>query len=62
MGTLASMTLTAGPAGNGILVLLALVVFLVAAVVAWVVTPRAIWATCVALGLALYMAALLLGG
>lgn len=62
MGTLASMSLTAGPAGNGILVLLALVVFLVAAVVAWVVTPRAIWATAVALGLALYMAALLLGG
>ena len=61
MGTLASASLSAGPGANGILVLVALILFAVAAVVAWVVTPRAIWASCVAAGLALFMAALLLG-
>lgn len=58
---LASANITASAAGNGILVLIALIAFAVAAVVAWVVTPRAIWASAVALGLALYMAALLIG-
>lgn len=61
MGVLASASLSAGPTLNGWLVLFALVVFLVAAVVAWVVAPRAIWATAVAFGLALLCAAWLLG-
>jgi hypothetical protein len=60
--SMAGANITASAAGNGILVLIALILFAVAAVVAWVVTPRAIWASCVALGLALYMAALLIGG
>jgi uncharacterized membrane protein YqjE len=47
---------------HGFLILIAFLLFAVAAVVAWVVTPRAIWATFVAAGLALYMLALLFTG
>ena len=58
---LASLSLTAGPAANGILVLVAMVAFVIAAFVAWFIQPRAIWGTLVALGLALFMLALLVG-
>jgi len=47
---------------HGFLVLIAFLLFAVAAVVAWVIEPRAIWATFVAAGLALFMLALLFGG
>ena len=47
---------------HGFLILIAFLLFAVAAVVAWVVTPRAIWATFVAAGLALFMLALLFTG
>lgn len=47
---------------HGFLILIAFLLFAVAAVVAWVVAPRAIWATFVASGLALFMLALLFGG
>lgn len=60
-GYLASANITASAAGNGILVLIACIAFFVAAGVAWFVTPRAIWATLLAAGLAVYMLALLLG-
>jgi hypothetical protein len=42
---------------HGVLILLAFLLFLVAAVVAWVIAPRAVWATFVAAGLALFMLA-----
>lgn len=44
---------------HGFLVLIAFLLFAVAAIVAWLVEPRAIWATFVAGGLALFMLALL---
>ena len=47
---------------HGFLILIAFLLFAVAAVVAWVVSPRAIWATFVAAGLALFMLALLFAG
>ena len=47
---------------HGFLILIAFLLFAVAAVVAWVVAPRAICATFVAAGLALYMLALLFAG
>ena len=47
---------------HGFLILIAFLLFAVAAVVAWVVAPRLIWATFVAAGLALYMLALLITG
>jgi len=47
---------------HGFLILIAFILFAVAAVVAWVVEPRAVWATFVAAGLALFMLALLFGG
>lgn len=47
---------------HGFLILIAFLLFAVAAVVAWFVEPRAIWATFVATGLALFMLALLFGG
>ena len=59
-GVLASAHLTASSAGNGLLVVIAFIVFLVAAVLAWL-PPRAYWASAVAAGLALFMLALLLG-
>lgn len=57
---LASLALTTG-APNGILVLVALIAFVIAAFVAWFISPRAIWGTLVALALALFMLALLIG-
>lgn len=44
---------------HGFLILVAFLLFAVSAIIAWVVEPRAIWATFVAAGLALYMLALL---
>lgn len=48
--------------GHGFLILIAFLVFAVAAIVASVVQPRAIWPALVAAGLALYMLALLFTG
>jgi hypothetical protein len=39
---------------HGVLILIAFLLFLIAAVVAWVIAPRAVWATFVAAGLALW--------
>jgi hypothetical protein len=61
MSVLASATITASAAGNGILVLIACILLFIAAGVAWFVTPRAIWATLLSGGLAVYMLALLTG-
>jgi uncharacterized membrane protein YqjE len=47
---------------HGFLILIAFLLFAVAAIVAWVVAPRAIYATFMAAGLALYMLALLFTG
>jgi uncharacterized membrane protein YqjE len=47
---------------HGFLILVAFLLFAVSAVIAWVVEPRAVWATFVAAGLALFMLALLFGG
>lgn len=47
---------------HGFLILIAFLLFAVAAIVAWFVEPRAIWATFVAAGLGLFMLALLFGG
>jgi hypothetical protein len=44
---------------HGVLILIALILFAVAAVVAWVIAPRAVWATFVAAGLALLALAML---
>jgi hypothetical protein len=60
-GYLASANITASAAGNGILVLIACILFFVAAGVAWLVTPRALWAMLLSGGLAVYMLALLIG-
>lgn len=53
--TLASSFSVSG--AHGALCLIALILFAVAAVVAWVVAPKAIWATFVAAGLAIFMLA-----
>lgn len=47
---------------HGFLVLVAFIVFLIAAVIAWIATPKAHWAGAVAAGLALYMLSLLFTG
>jgi hypothetical protein len=47
---------------HGWLQLIAVLLFLIAAIVAWFVTPRAIWATFVAAGLCLVTLALLVTG
>jgi len=47
---------------HGFLVLIAFFVFVIAAILAWFLPPRAHWATLVAVGLALCMLALLFGG
>lgn len=47
---------------HGFLVLIAFLLFAVAAIIAWVVTPRAIWATFVSAGLALVTLAMLITG
>ena len=60
-GYLASANITASAAGNGLLVLIACILFFVGAGVAWFVTPRAIWATLTSAGLAVFMLALLIG-
>jgi hypothetical protein len=44
---------------HGILVLIALIIFVIAAVIAWIATPKAHWAGAVAAGLAVYMLSLL---
>lgn len=62
MNTLASGVLASGLAVNGahgVLILLAMIAFVVAAIIAWVLAPRAVYATFVAAGLAIYMLALL---
>lgn len=61
MNTLAAVGITASPAGNGILVLIALILAFIAAGVAWFMAPRALWGTLVAAALGLYFLALLLG-
>ena len=60
-GTLASMAITASAAGDGILVLIALILFAVAAFIAAFLAPRNWQAVLVAAGLAVFMAALLIG-
>jgi hypothetical protein len=47
---------------HGFLVLIAFLVFFAAAIVAWFVTPRAVWGTAISAGLALYMLAQLITG
>jgi hypothetical protein len=47
---------------HGFLLLLAFLVFVIAAFLAWFIAPRAIWGTLVAAGLAAFMLALLFGG
>lgn len=47
---------------HGFLVLIAFLLCIVAAIIAWVVTPRAIWAAFVAGGLALFFLAQLISG
>lgn len=60
-GYLASASITASAAGNGILVLIACILAFVAAGVAWFMAPRAIWGTLVAAALGIYFLALLIG-
>jgi hypothetical protein len=62
MSNLASGVLASGLAVNGahgVFILIAMILFIVAAIVAWVLAPRAVYATFVAAGLAIYMLALL---
>jgi hypothetical protein len=47
---------------HGFLILFAFFFFAVAAILAWFISPRAIYATFMAAGLALYMLALLITG
>jgi hypothetical protein len=47
---------------HGFLILIAFILFTVAAIIAWFVEPRAIWATFVAAGLALVALAMLFTG
>lgn len=61
MSALASVSLAASAAPNGILDLIACILAFVAAGLAWFIAPRAIWGTLVALALALYFLALLVG-
>lgn len=58
---LASFAITASAAGNGILVLIALILFAVAAFIAAFLAPRNWWAVLVAAGLAVYLLAKLVG-
>jgi hypothetical protein len=44
---------------HGIFILIALILFACAAVIAWVIAPRQVWATFVAAGLALFALAML---
>lgn len=61
MGTLASVGITASAAGNGILVLIALIMFAVAGILALIIKPVNWWAVLIAAALAIFMAALLVG-
>lgn len=47
---------------HGFLIFIAFILAAVAAIVAWVVAPRAVWATFVAAALALYLFSLLFTG
>lgn len=47
---------------HGFLILLAFLLSLIAAFLAWFIAPRAIWGTLIAAALALYFLALLFGG
>jgi hypothetical protein len=47
---------------HGFIILIALFVFVIAAIIAWFVPPRAHWGAAVAAGLALYMLSLLFTG
>ena len=58
---LASFSITAGPGANGILVLIALILFFVAALLAVIIKPVNWWAVLTAAGLGVYMLALLIG-
>jgi uncharacterized membrane protein YqjE len=60
MNTLAASFSVSGV--HGFLILIAFLLFAVAAIIAWVVQPRAVWATFVAAGLALFMLAQLITG
>lgn len=63
MDPLASANITASAAGNGILILIACILFFVAAGVAlFLAPPRNWWAILVSAGLAVWTLALLFGG
>lgn len=47
---------------HGALILIAVLAFLVAAIIAWFVTPRTHWATLVAAGLCLFALSFLVSG
>lgn len=47
---------------HGFLILIAFILLAIAAVVAWVIAPRAVWATFTAAALALFMLAQLITG
>lgn len=56
-GVLASGLTVSG--AHGVLILIALILFVVSAIIAWVILPRQVYATFIAAGLALYMLSLL---
>lgn len=58
----AGVSITAAGGANGILVLIAAILFGIAGIVAWFVAPRDIWATFISAGLTVFMVALLIGG
>lgn len=58
---LASVGITASAAGNGILVLISLILFAIAGGLAFILKPVNWWAVLIAAGFAVYMAALLVG-
>lgn len=59
---LASGLTLSSAAGNVILLIVAAIAFIVAAVLAWLVEPRARWATAVSVGLLFLVLAFLFGG
>lgn len=65
MGILASPALAASVQVNGIhgaLVIIAVILFLIAALVAWFAEPHTRWAVCVAAGLCLVTLSLIITG
>jgi len=58
---LAAVLISANAAGNGILILAALLLAAVAGVVAFITKPVNVWALLMAAAFAVYMAALLVG-